>query len=103
MITLEENEMVKSDNDLTSEEDIQGKIDSLRQALNTGELPEDLKNFINSLEEAKEEDTEYLDDESDEEPDLGEDPFDVEIDESLVDDDVDDKDDVSLDELNSLF
>ena len=52
MITLDENNAVNEnlENETISEiEDVQGKVESLRNSLSNGEIPEDLREFIVSL------------------------------------------------------
>ena len=52
MITLDENNAVNEslETEAVSElEDVQGKVESLRNSLSNGEIPEDLRDFIVSL------------------------------------------------------
>lgn len=103
MVTLDEN-------DLTEEEDVQSKIDSLKSSLSQGEIPEDLKEFITSLQEMRREESnnpELLDDDVISEGD-GEDDDDDESDSTydsssdLADDIVEDVNS-NIDDLNDLF
>ena len=99
MVTLDENV-------LTEEEDIQSKIDSLRTSLSQGTIPDDLKEFINTLQEERREesnDSELLDDDEEDEED------DYEADDIFDDtssnssDDIIEDDNSDVDDLNELF
>ena len=103
MITLEENIVAEENVNTTDDLDIQGKIASLRQAINTGEIPEDLREFIVSLQQPAEDETEVLDD--------GEDSSEDELAEEV---EIDDKemaafeeqlseDDDSVEDLEEIF
>lgn len=105
MVTLDEN-------DLTEEENVQSKIDSLRSSLAQGTIPEDLKEFINTLQEVRREEAnnpELLDDdvvsEIDEEEDDDDDEFDDSIDDtsSNLSDDIVEDVNGDVDDLNELF
>lgn len=105
MITLDENDVVKEDENLSFEDDVLNKVNSLKQSLSKGEIPQDLKEFIDSLQNPENVDDDL---EKDSElTELDEDAYEVDIDESVPnpDDEDDDLDapGVSLEELDSMF
>ena len=104
MITLEEKDILDTSSDISEEEDLQNKIDSLRRAVLVGEIPDDLKDFITSLQKPDDTD-EYLDDETESFDDYYEQPYQVEINEAAGDKDDTFLDDgaVSVEELKNLF
>ena len=103
MITLDEKDILDIPTEISEEEDLQNKVDSLRMAIANGDIPDDLKDFITSLQ--KGEDEEVLDDEMESFDDFNEQPYEVEGDESLADKDDNflEDENVSIEELNSLF
>ena len=103
MITLDEKDILDTSNEISEEEDLQNKIDSLRRAVLVGEIPDDLKDFITSLQQSHD-DEEFLDEET-ESIDFDEQPYEVEINEAAADKDDDFLNDnsVSVEGLNSLF
>ncbi len=103
MITLDEKDILDIPTEISEEEDLQNKVDSLRMAIANGDIPDDLKDFITSLQ--KGEDEEVLDDEMESFDDFNEQPYEVEVDESLADKDDNflEDENVSIEELNSLF
>ncbi len=104
MVTLEEKDILDIPTEISEEEDLQNKVDSLRMAILNGDIPDDLKDFITSLQKDKEEE-EVLDEETESLDDFVEQPYEVDVDESLAD-----KDDsflqdenISIEDLNNLF
>ena len=103
MVTLEEKDILDIPTEISEEEDLQNKVDSLRMAILNGDIPDDLKDFITSLQKDKEE--EVLDEETESLDDFVEQPYEVDVDESLADKDdsfLQDKN-ISIEDLNNLF
>lgn len=105
MITLEEKDILDTSSEISEEEDLQNKIDSLRRAVLVGEIPDDLKDFITSLQKPDDDFEEYLDEETESVDNFYEQPYEVEINEAAGDKDDSFLDDsaVSVEELKSLF
>ena len=117
MVTLEENELttevvddtaVDDNSFVVEDEDVESKVASLRESLSHDEIPEDLKEFITSLQAAKNDsvEDEILDEESeaDEEEMLEDEEEEEEMEEESVDRmSAMEESDSSLDELNDLF
>ncbi len=106
MITLDENDVQQQTNDnLSFEEDVLNKVNSLNESLANGEIPQDLKDFVNSLQNdsASTTDEEIVDDADD----FVNDSYETEVDLSYADPDEEDtlldNDAVSVEELDSLF
>ena len=105
MVTLEEKDILDIPTEISEEEDLQNKVDSLRMAILNGDIPDDLKDFITSLQKGKEEEEEVLDEETESLDDFVEQPYEVDVDESLADKDdsfLQDKN-ISIEDLNNLF
>lgn len=111
MVTLDENELATEELvEVTLEdEDVDSKVASLKEALSHGEIPEDLKEFISSMQEKKESsESDALDQDIEhEEEDVLEDE-EKDDDDDIIDDSIDnmndmDPSDSSLDDLNDLF
>ena len=105
MITLEEKDILDIPTEISEEEDLQNKVDSLRMAILNGDIPDDLKDFITSLQKGKEEEEEVLDEETESLDDFVEQPYEVDVAESLADKDdsfLQDKN-ISIEDLNNLF
>lgn len=106
MITLDEKDIVEETKEISEEDDVQYKVESLKQALSNGELPDDLKNFIVSMQKPSSSSlSSDLDDESDGIGDDEEVAYDVEVNEALADEDDDllDGENVSVEDLNKMF
>lgn len=105
MITLDEKDIIETPTEISEEEDLQNKIESLRRAITVGEIPDDLKDFIASMQQSSASD-DIIDEELDETVDISEQPYEVEINEMAADKDDDsflNDASVSVEELNSLF
>ena len=103
MVTLEEKDILDIPTEISEEEDLQNRVDSLRMAILNGDIPDDLKDFITSLQKDKEK--EVLDEETESLDDFVEQPYEVDVDESLADKDdsfLQDKN-ISIEDLNNLF
>lgn len=108
MITLDENELSTGEEEVSTEENVKGKIDALREAASRGDIPDDLKEFIASLQESQAEDEEEVDDsdESDGEDEISEEEESVEdddLDEDISDLESDSEDSSSVQDLNDMF
>lgn len=105
MITLDEKDIVEKPTEISMEEDVQNKMNSLRDALSTGELPPDLKDFVLSLQQPQTDAFDEVDDESEAIGDDEEVSYDVEVNEAAADPDEDilDGSNVSVDDLNAIF
>lgn len=102
MITLDENDVKAEDRVLSFDEDVQEKVQSLANALNNNDLPQDLKEFVNSLKNEAAEDDEMEEDISDAPDDVYESDVGLEFaDENNVD--ILDGEDTSVGELDSMF
>lgn len=102
MITLDENDVKAEDRVLSFDEDVQEKVQSLANALNNNDLPQDLKEFVNSLTNEAAEDDEMEEDISDAPDDVYESDVGLEFaDENNVD--ILDGEDASVGELDNMF
>lgn len=102
MITLDENDVKTEDRVLSFDEDVQGKVQSLANALNNNDLPQDLKEFVNSLTNEAAEDEEMEEDISDSPDDFYESNVGLEFaDDNNID--ILDGEDAPVGELDSLF
>ena len=105
MITVDENAVQLNENNSSNEGDVQDKINMLKESVSIGEIPEDLKNFIMSLQHPDGDvdevsDEELLADEVEGEildgdvgPDIEDSSYAVSLDSS----------DVSVDDLDDIF
>lgn len=102
MITLDENDVKTEDKVLSFDEDVQEKVQSLANALNNNDLPQDLKEFVNSLTNEAAEDDEMEEDISDAPDDVYESNVGLEFaDDNNID--ILDGEDAPVGELDSLF
>lgn len=102
MITLDENDVKTEDRVLSFDEDVQEKVQSLANALNNNDLPQDLKEFVNSLTNEAAEDEEMEEDISDAPDDFYESNVGLEFaDDNNID--ILDGEDAPVGELDSLF
>ncbi len=102
MITLDENDVKTEDKVLSFDEDVQEKVQSLANALNNNDLPQDLKEFVNSLTNEAAEDEEMEEDISDSPDESYESNVGLEFaDENNID--ILDGEDAPVGELDSLF
>ena len=104
MITIDENNLTDSSLNVFDSDNMEEKFAIAREALKSGEIPEDLKNFLTSLnQEDKYDDEELLDEEDNEisEEDSSTDTSVVEDTDSSNSVSLDA--DVSVDDLNDIF